>query len=53
MVSFLICLALLIGGYFRLWQVVENTFGPGRPRDPRCEDQRGVDYVVPPSGSCS
>ena len=28
MVSFLICLALLIGGYFVYGKVVENTFGP-------------------------
>ena len=28
MISFLICLALLIGGYFVYGKVVENTFGP-------------------------
>lgn len=28
MISFLICLALLIGGYFLYGKVVENTFRP-------------------------
>ena len=53
MLSFLICLALLIGGYFVYGKVVENTFGPGRPGDPRCQDQRrrGLRRSCP-SGSC-
>ena len=28
MISFFLCLALLIGGYFVYGKVVENTFGP-------------------------
>ena len=28
MISFIICLALLIGGYFVYGKVVENTFAP-------------------------
>ena len=28
MISFLLCLALLIGGYLVYGKVVENTFGP-------------------------
>jgi carbon starvation protein CstA len=34
MISFLICLALLIGGYFLYGKVVENTFGPDVKRLP-------------------
>ena len=28
MISFIICLALLIGGYFVYGKIVENTFAP-------------------------
>ena len=33
MVSFLICLALLIGGYFVYGKVVENTYLPAKGRN--------------------
>ena len=28
MISFLLCLAILIGGYFVYGKIVDNTFGP-------------------------
>ena len=46
MVSFLICLALLIGGYFVYGKVVENTFGPDDRETPAVKINDGVDYVV-------
>ena len=48
MVSFLICLALLIGGYFVYGKVVENTFGPDDRETPAVKINDGVDYVVLP-----
>ena len=48
MISFLICLALLIGGYFVYGKVVENTFGPDDRETPAVKINDGVDYVVLP-----
>ena len=48
MVSFLICLALLIGGYFVYGKVVENTFGPDDRETPAVKIIDGVDFVVNP-----
>ena len=48
MLSFLICLALLIGGYFVYGKVVENTFGPDDRETPAVKINDGVDYVVLP-----
>ncbi len=48
MVSFLICLALLIGGYFTYGKVVENTFAPDDRETPAVKNNDGVDYVVLP-----
>jgi len=47
-VSFLICLALLIGGYFTYGKVVENTFAPDDRETPAVKINDGVDYVVLP-----
>ena len=40
MISFLICLALLIGGYFLYGKVVENTFGPDDRETPAVRNSR-------------
>lgn len=48
MISFLICLALLVGGYFVYGKVVENTFAPDDRETPAVKINDGVDYVVLP-----
>ena len=48
MISFLLCLALLIGGYLVYGKVVENTFGPDDRETPAVKINDGVDYVVLP-----
>ena len=48
MISFFICLALLIGGYFVYGKVVENTFAPDDRETPAVRINDGVDYVVMP-----
>ena len=48
MISFIICLALLIGGYFVYGKVVENTFAPDDRETPAVRINDGVDYVVRP-----
>lgn len=48
MISFIICLALLIGGYFVYGKVVENTFSPDDRETPAVRINDGVDYVVMP-----
>ena len=48
MVSFLICLALLICGYFVYGSVVERTFGPDDRETPAVKINDGVDYMVLP-----
>lgn len=47
-ISFLICLALLVGGYFVYGKVVENTFAPDDRETPAVKINDGVDYVVLP-----
>ena len=48
MFSFLICLALLIGGYFVYGGIVEKTFGPDDRETPAVKINDGVDYMVLP-----
>ena len=48
MVSFFVCLALLIIGYFTYGKMVENTFGPDDRETPAVVINDGVDYVVLP-----
>ena len=48
MISFIICLALLIGGYFVYGKVVENTFAPDDRETPAVRINDGVDYVIMP-----
>ena len=52
MISFLLCLALLIGGYFIYGSLVDRTFGPDDRETPAVKINDGVDYMVCPSGSC-
>jgi len=47
-ISFIICLALLVGGYFVYGKVVENTFAPDDRETPAVKINDGVDYVVLP-----
>ena len=53
MISFFICLALLIGGYFVYGKVVENTFAPDDRETPAVRINDGVDYVVMPEWKLS
>lgn len=48
MVSFLLCLALLIIGYLTYGKVVDNTFGPDDRETPAVRINDGIDYVVMP-----
>ena len=48
MISFLLCLAILIGGYFVYGKIVDNTFGPDDRETPAVRINDGVDYVVMP-----
>jgi carbon starvation protein CstA len=48
MLSFIICLAILICGYFTYGKFVENTFGPDDRETPAVTINDGVDYVVMP-----
>lgn len=48
MISFFICLALLIGGYFVYGGLVDRTFGPDDRETPAVKINDGVDYVVMP-----
>lgn len=48
MLSFLLCLAILIVGYFTYGKVVENVFGPDDRETPAVTINDGVDYVVLP-----
>ena len=48
MVSFLLCLALLIIGYLTYGKAVDNTFGPDDRETPAVRINDGVDYVVMP-----
>ncbi len=48
MISFILCLALLIGGYFTYGKIVEKTFAPDDRETPAVTHNDGVDYVVLP-----
>ena len=48
MISFFLCLAILIVGYFTYGKVVENTFGPDDRETPAVKINDGIDYVVMP-----
>ena len=48
MISFLLCLAILVGGYFVYGKIVDNTFGPDDRETPAVRINDGVDYVVMP-----
>lgn len=48
MISFLICLVLLIVGYFTYSKVVEKDFCPDDRDTPAVAMEDGVDYVVLP-----
>ena len=49
MISFLLCLAILIAGYLFYGKVVANTFGPDDRETPAVRINDGVDYVVLPA----
>ena len=48
MISFILCLVLLVGGYFVYGKVVDNTFAPDDRETPAVRINDGVDYVVMP-----
>ena len=48
MIGFLLCLAILVGGYFVYGKIVDNTFGPDDRETPAVRINDGVDYVVMP-----
>ena len=48
MISFLLCLALLIGGYFTYGKLVDSTLGPDDRETPAVAINDGVDYIVMP-----
>lgn len=48
MISFFICLAVLIGGYFTYGKYVENQIAPDDRATPAVKINDGIDYVVLP-----
>ncbi len=48
MISFFICLAILIVGYFTYGKIVNDTFGPDDRETPAIAINDGVDFVVMP-----
>ena len=48
MLSFFLCLVLLVGGYFVYGRIVDNTFAPDDRETPAVRINDGVDYVVMP-----
>ncbi len=48
MITFFICLAILIAGYFIYGKLVENVFSPDDRETPAIRINDGVDYVVMP-----
>ena len=48
MVTFLLCCAIIVGGYFTYSKLVENIFGPDDRETPAVAINDGVDYVVMP-----
>lgn len=49
MISFFVCLALLIGGYFIYGRFVSKTFAPDDRQTPAVTMEDGVDYIVMPT----
>lgn len=49
MISFLLCIVIIVGGYFTYSKLVENTFGPDDRETPAVTINDGVDYVVLPA----
>lgn len=49
MISFFVCLAILIASYFTYGKFVSNTFGPDDREPPAVTMEDGVDYVVMPT----
>ena len=49
MISFFVCLAILIGGYFFYGEFVSKVFGPDDRVTPAVSMEDGVDYVVMPT----
>lgn len=49
MLSFFLCLVILIGGYFIYGKVVESNFGPDDKETPAVTMADGADYVVMPN----
>lgn len=49
MVSFIICLAVLILGYFTYGKIIEKIYGPDDRETPAVRMNDGVDYVVMPN----
>ncbi len=48
MISFIICLLILVGGYFTYGKFVDSTFSPDDRETPAVAINDGVDYVVLP-----
>ena len=48
MISFIVCLLILVCGYFTYGKFVDNTFGPDDRETPAVAINDGVDYVVMP-----
>ncbi|MCI6241997.1 MAG: carbon starvation protein A [Agathobacter sp.] len=48
MISFFVCLAILVIGYFTYGKVVEKLYGPDDRETPAVRMNDGVDYVVMP-----
>ena len=48
MISFLLCLAILVCGYFTYGNIVDKTLGPDDRETPAVAINDGVDYVVLP-----
>ena len=46
MISFIVCLLLLITGYLTYGKIVDKTFGPDDRETPAVRINDGVDYVV-------
>lgn len=49
MVSFVICLLLLVVGYFTYGKIVEKVFGPDDRLTPAVHNADGVDFIVIPN----
>ena len=48
MISFIVCLAIIVTGYFTYAKVVDNTFAPDDRETPAVAINDGVDFVVLP-----